>query len=210
VIPPVAADCPVFQASTVSFMGLEGIQLEVSLKAAGATAPLLLYWHDEYSTSGEYAFMAANVAQGITSEGGVIVSFQGTSGGGDCACSGTDIFCMSDLDIALALLTKVGELYPRLEKKQQVTLLQILVKRIIVTTDGALCDYALNSPFVYLRSVAERVFSPSNREGWGSEQIHGGASDSKKPPTDNVERFLSMLRFDSKGKLDELGLELSL
>jgi len=25
-----------------------------------------------------------------------------------------------------------------------------------------------------------------------------------------VERFVSMLRFDSKGKLDELGLELSL
>jgi hypothetical protein len=34
-----------------------------------------------------------------------------------------------------------------------------------------------------------------------------GASDSKKPPTDNVERFLSMLRFDSKGKLSDLGID---
>jgi hypothetical protein len=32
-----------------------------------------------------------------------------------------------------------------------------------------------------------------------------GASDPKKPPTDDVERFLSMLRFDSKKKLGDLG-----
>jgi hypothetical protein len=38
-----------------------------------------------------------------------------------------------------------------------------------------------------------------NREG-GSEQIHEGASNSQKLPTDHVERFLSILRFDSKGK----------
>jgi hypothetical protein len=31
-----------------------------------------------------------------------------------------------------------------------------------------------------------------------------GASESKKPPTDNVERFLSMLRFENKGELGEL------
>ncbi len=31
-----------------------------------------------------------------------------------------------------------------------------------------------------------------------------------EPLTIPVERFVSMLRFDSKGKLDELGLELSL
>ena len=35
-----------------------------------------------------------------------------------------------------------------------------------------------------------------------------GASESKRPPTDNVERFLSMLRFESKGKLDQLGVDL--
>jgi hypothetical protein len=31
-----------------------------------------------------------------------------------------------------------------------------------------------------------------------------------EPLTVPVERFVSMLRFDSKGKLDDLGLELSL
>jgi hypothetical protein len=52
------------------------------------------------------------------------------------------------------------------------------------------------------------MFPPRNREGYGSEQISLGASDSKKPPTDDVERFLSMLCFDSKGKLRDVGIEI--
>jgi len=32
-----------------------------------------------------------------------------------------------------------------------------------------------------------------------------GASVSQRPPIDDVERFLSMLSFDSKGKLMDLG-----
>jgi hypothetical protein len=32
-----------------------------------------------------------------------------------------------------------------------------------------------------------------------------GASVSKKPPTDHVERFLFMLRLDSSGKVNDLG-----
>ena len=36
-----------------------------------------------------------------------------------------------------------------------------------------------------------------------------GASDSKSRSTGDVERFLCMLRFDSKGKLDQLGVDLS-
>jgi len=34
-----------------------------------------------------------------------------------------------------------------------------------------------------------------------------GASNTKRLPTDNVERFLSMLSFDSKGKLRDLGID---
>jgi hypothetical protein len=34
---------------------------------------------------------------------------------------------INDLDIALVLLTKIGELFARLDKKQRATLLQILV-----------------------------------------------------------------------------------
>jgi hypothetical protein len=36
------------------------------------------------------------------------------------------------------------------------------------------------------------------------ECIQVGAPDLKRPPTNDVERFLSMLRIDSKGKLGEL------
>jgi hypothetical protein len=64
-------------------------------------------------------------------------------------------------------------------------------------------EYELNSPFVYLRSVVDDLFTPDFREG-GSEQIREGAQISAKPPTHNVERFLSMLRFDSRGKANAL------
>jgi len=47
--------------------------------------------------------------------------------------------------------------------------------------------------------------SPDFREG-GSEQIHEGAQISEKSPTDNVERFLSMLRFDSRAKVSALAV----
>ena len=54
------------------------------------------------------------------------------------------------------------------------------------------------------------AFPPNFREGCGSEQIPLGPLAKNEPLTIPVERFVCMLRFDSKGKLDELGLELSL
>jgi hypothetical protein len=50
------------------------------------------------------------------------------------------------------------------------------------------------------------TFSPDFREG-GSEQIHEGASVFQKPPTENVARFLFMLGFDSREKVNTLGNE---
>ena len=41
--------------------------------------------------------------------------------------------------------------------------------------------------------------TPGNGKG-SSEQVPLGASISQRPPTQDVERFLSMLRFDSRGK----------
>jgi len=41
--------------------------------------------------------------------------------------------------------------------------------------------------------------SPNSREGWGSEQIHVGTSESKSRSTDNVERFLFILRLENQG-----------
>lgn len=61
---------------------------------------------------------------------------------------------------SLILLTKVRELYDRLNEKQKSTLLQILVKRIIVNIDGEIFAYELNSPFVYLRTLVDSFFPP--------------------------------------------------
>ena len=80
----------------------------------------------------------------------------------------------------------------------------ILAKRIIVNANGEIVDYELNSPFAYIRSLVQNLSIPGNGEG-GSEHVPLGAQISKKPPTDNVERSLSMLRFDSREKVNALG-----
>jgi hypothetical protein len=82
---------------------------------------------------------------------------------------------INDLDLALILLTKIEDLYTRLNDKQKLTLLQVLAKRIIVDSDGEIVDHELNSPFIYLRSLVNAFFPPSDREGCGSTQIHDGA-----------------------------------
>jgi hypothetical protein len=87
--------------------------------------------------------------------------------------------CLNDLDMALVLMTKISELYPRLDIKQKSSLLQILAKRIIVATTGEIIDYELNSPFVYLRALADDLITPGNREECSSEQIHDGAQISR-------------------------------
>jgi DNA invertase Pin-like site-specific DNA recombinase len=87
---------------------------------------------------------------------------------------------LDDLDAALALLAKASDLYPRLEEKQRSTLLQILVKRIIVDAEGEIIDYELNSPFVYLRSITRSLSTPENGKS-GSEQISEGAQAKNMP-----------------------------
>jgi hypothetical protein len=52
-------------------------------------------------------------------------------------------------------------------------LLQILVKRIIINQNGQVIDYELNSPFIYLRSLVDRLSDPSI-EPHGSEQFRFG------------------------------------
>jgi hypothetical protein len=113
-------------------------------------------------------------------------------------------FHLDDLDAALALMAKVADLYPRLEKKQQGILLQILAKQIIVDPQGAIIEHELNSPFVYLRSLTQSLSTPGNGDG-SSEHVRSGALISQKPPTHDIEGFLSMLRFDSREKVHALG-----
>jgi len=55
------------------------------------------------------------------------------------------------------------------------------------------------------RSFAQDLSTRGNGEG-GSEQIREGASISQRPPTDEVERFLFILRFDSREKVNALAV----
>ncbi|MGD8858874.1 MAG: hypothetical protein PVI30_02615 [Myxococcales bacterium] len=97
VIPQVTGDCPAFRSGTITFMGLSGIEIVAGPKAAGPTAPLVFYWHGTGGIAGEFNAMATAVRDGVVAEGGVLVSFQGTTGGD--LLSGTFIFGASDFEL---------------------------------------------------------------------------------------------------------------
>ena len=101
-IPALTADCPDFNGGSISFMGLSGITVEAGAKPAGPTAPMVFYWHGTGSFAGEYVGMAGAVLQGVKAEGGVLITFQGTTGGD--GLSGTAIFGAGDFDLADQLL----------------------------------------------------------------------------------------------------------
>jgi hypothetical protein len=82
-------------------------------------------------------------------------------------------FHLDDLDAAMALMAKVADLYPRLEKKKQGILLQILAKQIIVDPHGKIVEHELNSPFVYLRSLVQNLSTPQSGEG-SLEHVRSG------------------------------------
>jgi acetyl esterase/lipase len=96
-IPTATEECPAFQTGTITFMGLRGIQIVAGSKPSAATAPMVFYWHGTGSTSGEFARLAGAVRSGVEAEGGVLVSFQGTTGGD--ALSGTSVFGRGDLEL---------------------------------------------------------------------------------------------------------------
>jgi hypothetical protein len=77
---------------------------------------------------------------------------------------------LDELDLALILLTKITVPYPRLSLRDKATLLQIITKRIIVDTQGKIIDHELNSPFVYLKSLADENETQS-KEGAGSARV---------------------------------------
>ncbi|MGD0006447.1 MAG: recombinase family protein [Anaerolineaceae bacterium] len=77
---------------------------------------------------------------------------------------------LDDLDLALVLLAKITALYPRLSLKDKATLLQIITKRIIVDTQGKIIDHELNSPFVYLKTLADENKTQC-KEGAGSAHV---------------------------------------
>lgn len=102
IVPEVSGDCPDFRNSTITFMGLGGITVVAGAKASSPSAPFVFYWHGTGSFAGEYAGSAAAVASGLQQEGGVLVSFQSTTGGD--FLSGTAIFGAGDMDLGDQLL----------------------------------------------------------------------------------------------------------
>ena len=108
---------------------------------------------------------------------------------------------IDDLDAALHLMTRLRVLYERLGGKERTKLLQILVKQIIVDPQGKINDIEFNSPFAYLQNLVEDLFTFNNVSRCSS-QVSLGAQVFKDRSTDDVERFLSKLRFDSNGKLE--------
>jgi hypothetical protein len=102
VVPAVSGECPNFRSGTITFMGLGGITVAAGAKGSSPTAPFVFYWHGTGSFAGEYAGSAAAVSAGVQSEGGVLVSFDGSTGGD--FLSGTAIFGEGDFVVGDQLL----------------------------------------------------------------------------------------------------------
>lgn len=98
IIPQVKGDCPNMDlSSTINFMGVSGLIIDVGPKPSSPTAPMLVYWHGTGLPNSEYTFMATELAAGITRAGGVIVSGDGTTGGD--LLSGDFVWGMSDIPV---------------------------------------------------------------------------------------------------------------
>jgi hypothetical protein len=106
VIPQVNGACPTFVSSTITLMGLAGIQIVAGTKPAGATAPFVFYWHALGSSADEFIRNATAVRDGVVAEGGVLVSFQGSTGGDSLsggALFGAGDFAVGDQLVACAV-----------------------------------------------------------------------------------------------------------
>jgi len=77
---------------------------------------------------------------------------------------------IDDLEASLMLMTRLPGLYPRLDEKMKTKLLQILVKSIIINPEGEIINYELNSPFMYLYTLASSL-SGFCEEGYGSDHV---------------------------------------
>jgi hypothetical protein len=112
------------------------------------------------------------------------------------------------LDVALILMSKLPELFPRFKEADRTKLLKILARRIIVDPNGEIVGYDLNSPFMYLDYLANDL-----RGVWissrGSSDVSLGVPKRTRLELRDiaVNEFLEMLRFEQRGKLAELPTE---
>lgn len=95
-IPPIEGECPEFRSgSNIAVAGHGSIAIQAG--APGGGGPLLFYWHGTGGSSSEVRRIPQSVVSEITSEGGIIASFNGRdSSGADRDCSGTGAHNMAD------------------------------------------------------------------------------------------------------------------
>jgi hypothetical protein len=98
-IPAMKGECPSLETGKISMGGLSDIEIKSGPMPAEPVAPMLIYWHGTGGQSGEYNAMAGPVANGVISQGGLILSFGATTNMGDCSASGTFVVCTGDIEI---------------------------------------------------------------------------------------------------------------
>ncbi|MBN2149719.1 MAG: hypothetical protein JW726_20195, partial [Anaerolineales bacterium] len=107
---------------------------------------------------------------------------------------------VDDLEMALVLLRYVDRVFERLEKKQQKRLLQILVKHIIIDTQGSIIECELNPPFKYLHALKQEAFPGKKEDGLLPFQSSPPDWNHLEPSKVGAEQFFEMLRFPQRKK----------
>jgi len=108
---------------------------------------------------------------------------------------------VDDLEMALALMANVSELFTRLDDKQKTMFLHIIIMQIVIDPDGNIIFLKLHSPFSYL-STLFRGLNPFKKERESSFRF----LDSRKLTTEEGGRILDNLSFGNRMKLGELHL----
>ena len=89
---------------------------------------------------------------------------------------------LDDLDAALVLLSCLSGLYERLEDSKKSLILQIIINRLTVNVEGEIIDCDLNSPFSYLRQLADNESAAKSNQKC-STWFRLGAQHSRAPIT---------------------------
>lgn len=108
---------------------------------------------------------------------------------------------VDDLEIALALMSNIQDLFNKLEEKQKTMVLQIIVKQIVIDVLGNISFLKLHSPFTYL-SILAASLGPFKKECDSSFYI----LHSRKLSIGNDGISFDIFYFDDKMKLKELTL----
>jgi len=106
---------------------------------------------------------------------------------------------LDDLEMALALMVNVSDLFNRLEDRQKTSMLQIIINRLVINHEGNIIFLKLHSPFTYLSTLSAGL-DPTKNEGDSSFRL----LDSRILLTGDGGISFDMLSFGNRMKLGEL------